>query len=318
MSKPVRDASSTSVNPFRDAESPQDGSADSDITGEEKPALRDTAAFQFVQQLARDLTRGEIDLPPFPDTALKVQECVRDPDSDIAQLASIVATEPALAAKLMRMANSVLMRRGPLEVTDLHTAISRVGMKMVQNAAIAYAAREAFKPPAGSASLQELEALRLESVRIGALSYVLAQHVHAIDKPDEAMLAGLLHAVGRFYIIMRAANHPELFTDRAALVSLIAQWHAGIARAMVEAWEFPESMAVAVGEWEVEERDRLQTADISDLLFVANLLIRENVAPEDIGSPDALARMRLSSERLKKIVDDNAEAIHSMVEAMIH
>ena len=85
------------------------------------------AAFQFVRQLGADLAAGEFDLPPFPDTALKVQQCVSDPDSDIQSLAAIVATEPALAARLMRMANSAMMRRGPMEVTDINTAISRVG-----------------------------------------------------------------------------------------------------------------------------------------------------------------------------------------------
>lgn len=119
---------SKSVNPFRDS---ADSGQAQDNSSTEKTSMNGPA-FQFVRQLGVDLACGEFDLPPFPDTALRVQECVKDPDSDIAKLAAIVATEPALAARLMRMANSAMMRRGPVKVTDINTAISRVGMDMVQ------------------------------------------------------------------------------------------------------------------------------------------------------------------------------------------
>ena len=88
----MKDVTSTSVNPFK--EDPPDEAA-------VKRAAVDAAALQFVRQLGRDLAHGEFDLPPFPDTPLRVQECIRDPNSDIHALAAIVATEPALAARLM-------------------------------------------------------------------------------------------------------------------------------------------------------------------------------------------------------------------------
>jgi HD-like signal output (HDOD) protein len=113
--------------------------------------MNDSPAFQFVRQLGMDLAAGEFDLPPFPDTPLRVQQTMNDPNATLADLAPIVASEPALAARLMRMANSAMMRRGPMEVTDITTAISRLGMDMVMNAAVTFASREAFKLPAGTA-----------------------------------------------------------------------------------------------------------------------------------------------------------------------
>lgn len=306
-----RQTSGLSRNPFLDPE-PEAPQA--------VRSPRDTPAFRFAQQLAHDMGSGEFDLPPFPDTALRVQECVRDPNSNIAQLAAIVAHEPALAARLMRMANSVMMRRGTVEVTDINTAISRVGMTVVLNATMAFAAREAFRLPPGTVCLAEVNRLREESVTVGALSYVLAQHVHAIAKPDEAMLAGLLSAVGKFYIYTRTCNHPELFTDRATLDELIAAWHTSVARAIIESWNFPDSIALAVDESEIAERNRLETADISDLLFVAYRIVhggadlsRSAAALEDL---DSLARMRLPRKKLLRILEEDAEAVKSMIDAM--
>lgn len=274
-------------------------------------------AFEFVRQLGMELAAGEFDLPPFPDTAMRVQRCVADADSDINSLGVIVASEPALAARLMRMANSAMMRRGPMEVTDINTAISRVGMEMVQNAAVSFAAREAFTFPKGSPFIEDLNKLRLHSVKVASLSYVLAKNSRFSGKPDEAMLAGLLHAVGKFYILTKAADHPELFTNREAVDELMAQWHTGVARAIVESWDFPESIAIGVDEQELKERDRISSADVSDVLFIANILARAGVkVASELGDLDALARLRMSNDALVQVLEDSEEEVQSMIEAL--
>jgi HD-like signal output (HDOD) protein len=131
------------------------------------------------------------------------------------------------------------------------------------------------------------------------------------------MLAGLLNAVGKFYIFTRAADHPELFEDRGLLMELLAQWHTGVARAIVESWNFPESIAVAVDEQEVQERDRIGSADLSDVLFVANLLARGgSEAAAMLGDVDALARLRLTADFLAAILAEDEEKIRSLVEAL--
>mgnify|MGYP006286019109 FL=1 len=274
-------------------------------------------AYKFVRELGEALAAEDFELPPFPDTALRVQQCVNDPNCDINRLAAIVANEPTLAARLMRMANSAMMRRGPIEVTDLNTAISRVGMAMVQNLAVAYAAREAFKCPPGNPSMEELNGLRRHSVKVGTISYVLGKYCPFGGKPEEAMLAGLLHAVGKFYIYTRAAEFPELFQDRTALNDIVARWHTGVARAIVEAWGFPRTVAHGVDEQEVKARHRAGAADLSDVLFIANLLTRAGFkAAAQLGDLDALARLRTRPADLAALLDSRAEEIQSMVDAL--
>lgn len=299
---------------------------DKDVEGhssaheDKKNAKRPVAegdTLKFVRELGADLAKGEFDLPPFPDTALKVQRSVRDPNADNQSLADIIATEPALAARLMRMANSAMMRRGPIVVTDIPTAISRVGLQMVQNAATSFAARQAFKPPPGSPCIDELKKLRSTSINVAAISYLLAKHVDATRKPDEAMLAGLLSSVGKFYIYTKASDYPGLFTDRRELDRLVAQWHTGVARAIVESWQFPETVAVAIDEQEVREKDRTTTADLSDILFIANIIARAGVkVAELLGDLDSLARLGIDAQKLHAILVDGEEEIQSMVSAM--
>ncbi|MCR9183909.1 MAG: HDOD domain-containing protein [Halieaceae bacterium] len=307
MGKVIRDISSKHLNPFK--EEPEEKVAQERVI--------DQNALEFVKQLASDLQQGEFDLPPFPDTALRVQQCIRDPAADNRSLAAVIATEPALAARLMRMANSALMRRGPMEVTDIPTAISRVGMTMVQNAAMSFAAREAFKAPPGSACVSELNSLRQTSVKVAAIAYVLAKEAPSLRKPDEAMLAGLLSSVGKFYIYTKAADHVELFADRRALDRLIAQWHTGVARAIVESWQFPDTVAQAVDEQEVKEKNRIDGADLSDVLLIANIIARAGVkAAEHLGDLDSLARLRMDANTLRATLEAGEDDIQSMMSAM--
>lgn len=308
MSNLHRNTSSSSVNPFKEPPSTPESAPPPSLDGE---------TGKFVRQLAIDMAKGEFDLPPFPDTALRVQQCIQDPDSDNRKLASIIVNEPALAARLMRMANSAMLRRGPIEVTDIPTAISRVGLDMVQNVAVSFAARDTFKLPPGSIGLKDIEQLRRSSTRVAAIAYTLARNGQSALKPEEAMLAGLLHSVGKFYIFTRANDYPALFTDRKVLNDLVAQWHTGVARAIVESWNFPETLQIAVDEQEVRQRDLKQPPDLSDLLFLANVLARAGVkAAEHLGEVDALTRLNWDVDDLVEILEDNEEELQSLIEAM--
>ncbi|MEM6774211.1 MAG: HDOD domain-containing protein [Pseudomonadota bacterium] len=276
-----------------------------------------TLVLDFVQQLGRDLANREFDLPPFPDFAVRIQQCANSDEANFQKLGEIVAGEPSLAARVMRMSNSAIMRRTPIEITDINTAISRVGMSMVQNAAVSFAARESFKCPPGSPAAADLDRLRTHSVKVASISFVLARHTPYQGKPEEAMLAGLLHAVGKFYIYMRASQQPELFDEPEALRDLVAQWHTGVARAIVESWLFPESIARGVDEQELKERNRIEPADLSDVIYLSNILARAGTkAASALGDVDSLARLRINAEQLAQVLNESEEELQSMIDSL--
>jgi HD-like signal output (HDOD) protein len=276
-----------------------------------------TAVIDFVRQLGRDLANREFDLPPFPDFAVRIQQCINSDEADFQKLGAIVASEPSLAARVMRMSNSAIMRRTPIEITDINTAISRVGMAMVQNAAVSLASRESFKCPPGSAAADDLGRLRAHSVKVASLSFLLARYTPYQGKPEEAMLGGLLHAVGKFYIYMKASETPELFDEPEALRELVSQWHTGVARAIVESWLFPESIARGVDEQELKERNRLESADLSDVLYLSNILARAGTkAASALGNVDSLARLRIDAATLAGILKDHDDELQSMIKSL--
>src|SRR5665213_1431909 len=92
------------------------------------------AAFEFVQILAQELSSGKVELPSFPDIAIKVRKVLSDDAVTLDMVVRIVGAEPTLAARLLQIANSVAVNRTGTAVTDMRKAVQRMGLNMVRSA----------------------------------------------------------------------------------------------------------------------------------------------------------------------------------------
>ncbi len=281
-----------------------------------------SARFEFVQQLARDLSGGSFELPPFPGIALRVREALADPDVSVEKVARLVLSEPILAARLLRIANSALMRRGSVEITDVRVVISRLGFAMVRNVAVMEAIDTAFPLPASGSLRAHIEDTRQRSVRVAVLSYLLASKLaRGSVRADDAMLAGLLHAIGCFYILTRVDAFPALFGHPDALDELLAQWYPGVGRAIVGSWGFPESFAAAVDEHTLLDREHCGKPDLADVVLAAHLLAQRITQQEqnetvDLGAVPACVKLGLDEQVAVEVLHESQEEMRSMAEAL--
>jgi HD-like signal output (HDOD) protein len=168
----------------------------------------DTEAFAFVQALASELSRGKVDLPSFPDIALRVRQVLSDENVTQDQVSRVVGSEPALAARLMQIANSAAINFTGKAITELRTAINRMGHNMVRSAAIAFAMSQLKKVDSLKGLEQPLDELWKASAAVAAMSHAVARRFSQVN-PDTAMLAGLLHGIGKLYILTRSSQHPR-------------------------------------------------------------------------------------------------------------
>src|SRR5271165_3202155 len=164
-------------------------------------------AFDFVRTLAAELSGGNVDLPSFPEIAVRIRRVLSDPNSSIEQVVRVVGSEPALAARLLRMANSASLNRSGRPVTDLRTAINRIGYNMVRSASISFAMAQIRNSSRLKGLEDQLQQLWKQSTLVAAFAFVLARNGAGIN-PDEAMLTGMMHAIGKLYVLTRAAAHP--------------------------------------------------------------------------------------------------------------
>jgi len=231
-----------------------------------QPVSESAAAFAFVSELAQEVSGGKVELPSFPDVAVRVRKVLADEQVSNEQIARIVGSDAGLAARVLTLGNSAALNRTGKTVADLKTAINRIGHNNVRTAAVAFAIAQLRRASELRNIAPQLERVWQEATMVAALSYSIGSRCQI--NADESMLAGLLHNFGKLYILARANRHGSLFSEPAALGQAMRDWHANIGKAIVENWGFPEHIAEAIGEHENIDRSVGQ-ADVTDVLTVA-------------------------------------------------
>jgi HD-like signal output (HDOD) protein len=255
--------------------------------------------FSFVERLAQDLRDERLELPAFPEAVLRIQRALQSPDTSTDDIVRILSSEPALAARLLRIANSAEFRRADANITDLRKAVSRMGFNMVRSVAVAFAMRQLrTKDSYSPAAKAELERAWADSLDASALCFVIAKRFTKVS-PDQALLIGLLHVLGRLYIIMRSKDAPEL--SDAALREIIDSWHANIGKAIIETWGLPETLQSAVEHQDEFEIEFDGDVTLADVLVAAKLVQR---GEQDLARYPALRRVGIAPGDMDKHADE--------------
>jgi HD-like signal output (HDOD) protein len=228
------------------------------------------AALQFLGHLAAEVSSGTVDLPCFPDIVIRIRNALADPNTTPEQTVTLVGAEPRLAARLLQTANSAAFNHAGKPLTDLRTAITRLGHQLVQSAAMAFAVQHMKDEQSLRSIAKPLSELWKESIAVASICQVVARRTKV--SPDEAFLTGLLHGIGRLYIMVRAVGKSGEFGNHESFMELVSGWHASIGKAVLENWGFAEEMSQAVGDQEERERKRRHEADLTDVLIASIVL----------------------------------------------
>jgi HD-like signal output (HDOD) protein len=237
------------------------------VAADNSTAKEGLRALEFLGQVAAELSRGTVSLPCFPDVVVQIRDALSDPHATLKECLKLIGTEPVLAGKLMQMANSAAFNPQNKPVTGLKSAVTRLGQEMVQSAALAFAVQQ-MKSQASLASISdELRELWDASIAVAGVARVLAAKVDI--RVEEAFLAGLLHAIGRLYILARSASDSPEISPLIRSSALIADWHPSIAKAILQNWRLPEASAEAIGSQNDLARGTKGPPDLTDLIIVS-------------------------------------------------
>jgi HD-like signal output (HDOD) protein len=285
----------------------------------ETRAIPNTVVFSFVKALASELSHGTVELPSVPDIVIKLQRTLSDENVTNETVVRVVGSEPMLAARLMKMANSAALNTSGRTIADLRMAVARVGFNIVRSAALSFAVEQLKRVEEFRHVEDSLDVLWKESVQIAAMSHVIARRFSSLNG-DTALLAGLMHNVGRIYILTRASKHPKLFSDRLTYESIVRDWHANVAKALLENWKIAEEIVDAVGSYEDLDREQRGPVTLTDVLAVAKLVERNRSGSELVSADDTLTkglrRLQLSLRDCTTVLDESAEEIAALKSAL--
>lgn len=276
--------------------------------------------FEFIESLAKELSSKNLIFPTSMNATMRIRSALNTVDISAHQVAQLVGAEPVLSAQLLKLANSAAIRSISGTITDLQTAITRLGFALVRNVAISVGMRQLAQLHTKGPVSEKLESLWKRTISVAATSYVLAKKLTKIN-PDEAMLAGLLHDIGKFYLYSRAGSHPDLFADQAALDEVVQQWYAEIGEAILQSWEIPEEIVVAIRDHELLTRTHYGPADLTDILMVSSYADHhEHPCSSDAfnqsSAPPAFTRLKLDMSTCVDVMQESQEDIESLAKTL--
>jgi HD-like signal output (HDOD) protein len=212
---------------------------------------------------------NSIRLPSLPEVAVRVGEVAARPNVTVGHLTEEISRDGALAARIVRIANSPLMR-GRSEIRSLNQAITRLGINYVRDLVTAFAVEGAFMPrqPAVRQVLREVWSRNRNTA---AACHVLAYRSAKVA-PDQAMLAGLLHSIGALPLLVVIDESQAKEVDVTALRALVEERHAELGGVLLRAWRFSEQIARVPEHYRDPSREHEGPPDLVDVVAVAHLL----------------------------------------------
>lgn len=221
------------------------------------------------------IERHDLLLPTLPEVALAIREAAEDSEISVGHLSRVIGRDPALSARLIQVVNSPLLRAA-VEVTDLQTAITRLGVNYSSNLAVGLVIEQIFHARSSIVEQKMREVWR-QSQEVAGICYEICRRFEGLQA-DEGALAGLVHQIGVLPILAYAQDRNELLCDPVCLNHVIDAIHPVIGAKILSTWEFPAALACVPGQYLDQQRKSAQP-DYGDVVQVASLLNQRNHDP---------------------------------------
>jgi HD-like signal output (HDOD) protein len=274
---------------------------------------------QVERALVERIDKDRIDLPVLPQVAGKVMALANDPAADAARLSALIHQDQALAAHVLRIANSpAYMPRTP--IASLQHAVAMLGVNQLSEIAVTISLKSGtVKIPGHEADVRQLWRHALAS---GAYAKEIARMRRY--NVESAYLCGLLHAVGKPVVlktVITIAAEMHVPLEPGAIIAFLDGYHSRIGNLIATEWALPPQVADAITYYGIYEQapshrqeammtclaDRLATYILIPDSFDDNTLREHsvfadlNLYPNDI---DALLNLK---DKILNLVDTMAQ-----------
>lgn len=273
---------------------------------------------EVFKSIAADVAKGELAFPTSAQVAMRVRQALEDPECHIEAAAKLVQAEPLLSARVVAIANSVAYNRSGREVTDVRTAVARLGFGTVRALATALVTRQLSGSPLAPDQQNLAAQLWEHTAHVASLAHVIARRITRLD-PETAMFAGIVHEVGGFYMLSRAKDFPGLLDGE--LTDWIEEGEVEIGRAVLKVLAVPEPVMTAIeAYW--DGFLAMPPTTLADTLLLAEELAPVASPLHKLGGRErgegmtASLDMALGEETLTGILEESAEEVGSLTGAL--
>jgi len=256
-----------------------------------------------MEKIMHDKENIEVkDLPIFPDVAVKILQLQEDNvDISFKELGSIILLDPALTAKILKVANSALYAR-QREVTNLQQALALLGFKIVKSLVLVVSASNIYSKSrklqfeATSATITKISISMIwrHSVLTAFISKYIAIRKKYDDKKEDVFVAGLLHDIGRLVMMINFQDKYEQYISylnqmqyndiREIEEKVFDINHQDLGKIVLEKWNFPQELIDSVAQHHVVQVDskyKLTVQIVGLANIFAKIIAHENLSQSD-------------------------------------
>lgn len=210
--------------------------------------------------LKQSLSMQPIDLPVFHPVALDLMRIVSDPYSDIDDIIRVINKDQALSTRVLKMANSSAYM-GLIKTETIKDSVIRLGARQVTSLAVASSQAALYK--SDNIIVNEIIRELWQHSLVCALGcWWVARHTGHQSIIDHAYLAGLLHDIGKLYLLKSMEriiqnNELQIVIERDLMLDVFAEMHVEQGCRIMEYWNIPNIYRSVVANHHAEHYDHV-------------------------------------------------------------
>jgi len=262
----------------------------------------------------RALVENVLQLISLPEIYLRLQQTIDDPEHSREQIAEIIAYDPSLSARVLRIANSSYYGFAR-EIETVSSAVGIIGELDLRNLVLATTV-------VGSMSALKYRGINIDefwlhSLRCGITARLIAKTTGGPES-EILFLAGMLHDIGILVIyqqdevladaVKRQIEEQHQLRDQAER-ELMGFDHAEVGALLIEAWGLSEALSELTRchhQYQLARSDQQATM----ILALANLLTSSDLAHDgeyDSRHEFLIGKLELDQDNLDEIVETSGQ-----------
>ena len=258
------------------------------------------------------LVENVLQLICLPEIYLRLQQIIDDPLHTREQVAEIIAYDPSLSARVLRIANSSYYSF-PREIETVASAVGIIGELDLRNLVLATSVVGSMN--ALNYKAVNIDEFWLHSLRCGINARLIARSLGGVN-PEVMFLAGILHDLGILVIyqhdtalaaaVSRHIDEKHQLRDQAER-ELLGFDHAEVGALLIEAWGLPQELGELTRchhQYQLAPHNKQAAL----MLALANLLANQKtgqIVESDPRFAAMIEQLEISQSSIAEIVDNS-------------
>ena len=254
------------------------------------------------------------ELPQFPDSVMRINRLLNNPDSKMSEIATLISSDISLTSDLLRLVNSATFALAS-PCRSISDAVKLVGIRGIKNMILSVSSMNVLNTLG-----EETKALWTHAYRVAFYTYNLARNFYSSDRTivEDSYICGLLHDMGKLIfetthpayinrikdICAQKGIQPDIFEKLVAGVN-----HGEIGALIAEKWNFPEVIVSVIRHHHEPDLAPENVKKLTEIVYLSDMIAHYQIKDIDFYQFDqeVLAKFHITNEIQMQKISDSLE-----------